>query len=98
MFDISPNAIMSIAGTLGGFFIIYLHPIYIHLKVLYIKKKRDRGDHGLTYEERDIDIPSFLEGKLGISYTKEYIISGVLLAVGTFILIIKILALIGVKS
>lgn len=49
---------MSIAGTVGGFVILYLAPILIHFKTLSRKKVVDSSDGGLLDSEC-VGIPEF---------------------------------------
>ena len=97
IFGISPNDVMGVAGASTGFVMIYLHPITIHFKVLLSKQAQEGPKEKLTSAEGDIDIPTFLEGK-DTHFAWEYIIHGLIMAVGVTILVINILQLVGVMN
>ena len=101
IFNISPNTVMSYSGAFIGFVIIYLLPISMHFKALYLRKKRDNQEHISLNEpggQHDttqplIEIASFIDTKEKINYGLEYGVHGVIMAVGLYIFIFQIVAL-----
>jgi len=97
--NISPNTVMSIAGTSSGFVMIYSHPLGIHIKSLLMKKRKEAAGEKeslLSKEAQDFDLPDWLAEKK-VNYCAEFFISGLLMAIGMFIFIISILSLFGIN-
>ena len=102
IFNISPNTVMSYSGAFIGFVIIYLLPIGIHLKTIYLRQKRDSKGYSSLNEPRDkygednqenLEIASFIENKEKVNYPIEYGLHGIIMAVGVYIFVFQIVAL-----
>lgn len=89
---------MQVAGTSGGFFIIYFFPIYIHFKLLRIKKVKSHGlSENLKESDSEVTIPPFLDNDKPISYYGQYFFYGATMGFGIFVLVINGLSIFGIE-
>ena len=91
MFNISPNKVMTYAGAFIGFIITYLLPVATHVKTIRTRQKRERERYGLLDKEGAETIADFIQAKPKIYYAWEYILYGVIMAIGTAIFVLQIL-------
>lgn len=96
LLDISPNTVMSYAGAFVGFVIVYLVPIYIHLKS--VRKKQVNSEERKSYFEMKAEgkfenVAEFLLKKKRMNYNLEYGVHIVIMGVGVYIFISQLIDL-----